>query len=180
MHHINVPSESNREGFKYSYFQSKHQNMKFFSLFKYIITYNESVKFSFKSNWPPVKLYPSDSPVEVEMNHPRNINQDKGRWSGLKKMKKRPAISISQDAPSESNLRVRVRNSFLKLQSPVSSIIITSSTGFDQRRIFKYYQNWAGRSQVARIAYCLKLTLNNWTILCLFFKTKKYIFWPLV
>ena len=44
--------------------------------------------------------------------------------------------------------------------SSVSSIIITSSTGFDQRRIFKYYQNWAGRSQVDLIAYCLKLTLK--------------------
>ena len=147
MHHINVPSESNREGFKYSYFQSKHQNMKFFSMFKYIITYNESVKFSFKSNWPPVKLYPSDSPVEVEMNHPRNINQDKGRWSGSKKMKKRPAISISQDAPSESNLKVRVCNNFLKLHS------IICTTGFDQRRIFKHYQNWAGRSQISHITY---------------------------
>ena len=92
-------------------------------MFKYIITYNESAKFSSNNNWPPVKLYPSDSPVEVEMNHPRNINQDKGRWSGSKKMKKRPAISISQDAPSESNLRVRVRNNFLKLHSIIIIII---------------------------------------------------------
>ena len=98
-------------------------------MFKYIITNNESVKFSFKSNWPPVKLYPSDSPVEVEMNHPRNINQDKGRWSGSKKMKKRPAISISQDAPSESNLRVRVLNNFLKLHS----IIIIIGKGQTQK-----------------------------------------------
>ena len=137
MHHINVPSESNREGFKYSYFQSKHQNMKFFSMFKYIITYNESAKFSSNNNWPPVKLYPSDSPVEVEMNHPRNINQDKGRWSGSKKMKKRPAISISQDAPSESNLRVRLRNNFLL---KLYSIIIIIGKGQTQKSFLQSLQ----------------------------------------
>ena len=74
-----------------------------------IIYMNEHLREVFLMNvhciWSLVKMYPSSSPVEVEMINARSLNEDKQDKTNLL-YSRIDAIRITQMAASQSNLKV--------------------------------------------------------------------------